>query len=109
MIGASHRVSFRGNQSSSFLVYIKNDMFLLRQPVHIVIRNQSVRDGIGALIFWVFFRHDTSGQGGRRIENTPPVVDHMSLQDRRGDRVRQDFLLNLVSGKSQKRQAEKQK
>jgi len=51
VIGASHRVSFRGNQSSSFLVYIKNDMFLLRQPVHIVIKNQSVRDGIGALIF----------------------------------------------------------
>ena len=64
-------------------------MFLLRHPVHIVIRNQSVRDGLGALIFCVFFRCDTSGQGGRRIENTPPVVDHMSLQERRGDRVRQ--------------------
>jgi len=84
-------------------------MFLLRHPVHIVIRNQSVRDGLGALIFCVFFRYDTSGQGGRRIENTPPVVDHMSLQDRRDARVRRDFLLNLVSGKSKKRQAEKQK
>ena len=90
MIGASHRVSFRGNQSSIFLVleHIKKDIFLLRHPVYLVIRNQSVRDGIGALIFCVFFRYDTSGQGGRRIENTPPVVDHVDPQALRGDRIR---------------------